>query len=202
MRTRSAWSATRCSSASAVTTRSPSTDTAGCTRPMKLQGLLPTDWYPVQVQPDPQLAAGDDRRHQRQGHRRPGAAVDDQQGPVHGSGGGERHRPQHLRRHRQRDGVPAARPQRYPAGDPDGLHRQRLGADQADQPGRLRHRAEGHPGPPRRSLADQAHRRHHPGEPHLRPGPRRSRRGQRRSGRRSVRGADHAERARSGLPVR
>ena len=31
----------------------------GLFRPMKLQGLLPTDWYPVQVQPDPQLGAGD-----------------------------------------------------------------------------------------------------------------------------------------------
>ena len=31
----------------------------GLSRPMRLQGLLPTDWYPVQVQPDPQLAAGD-----------------------------------------------------------------------------------------------------------------------------------------------
>jgi YVTN family beta-propeller protein len=31
----------------------------GLYEPMTLQGLLPTDWYPVQVQPDPQLAAGD-----------------------------------------------------------------------------------------------------------------------------------------------
>ena len=56
---------------------------------------------------------------------------------------------------------------------PDRLHRQRLESDQADQPGRLRHRAEGHPGPPRRLLADQAHRRDREGEPDLRPGARR-----------------------------
>ena len=31
----------------------------GLYRPIKLQGLLPTDWYPVQVQPDPELGAGD-----------------------------------------------------------------------------------------------------------------------------------------------
>ena len=37
---------------------------------------------PVQVQPDPALGAGHDRRHQRQGHRRPGSRVDDQQGST------------------------------------------------------------------------------------------------------------------------
>ena len=31
---------------------------AGPSTPMKYQGLLPTDWYPVQVQPDPALGAG------------------------------------------------------------------------------------------------------------------------------------------------
>ena len=30
----------------------------GVSSPMKYQGLLPTDWYPVQVQPDPALGAG------------------------------------------------------------------------------------------------------------------------------------------------
>ncbi len=30
----------------------------GLSRPMRLVGLLPTDWYPVQVQPDPALGAG------------------------------------------------------------------------------------------------------------------------------------------------
>ncbi len=30
----------------------------GLNQPMHLQGLLPTDWYPVQVQPDPALGAG------------------------------------------------------------------------------------------------------------------------------------------------
>ena len=25
---------------------------------MRLEGLIPTDWYPVQVQPDPALGAG------------------------------------------------------------------------------------------------------------------------------------------------
>jgi YVTN family beta-propeller protein len=31
----------------------------GITQPIRLEGLLPTDWYPVQVQPDPQLGAGE-----------------------------------------------------------------------------------------------------------------------------------------------
>jgi YVTN family beta-propeller protein len=30
----------------------------GLYRPMRLEGLLPTDWYPVQVEPDPALGAG------------------------------------------------------------------------------------------------------------------------------------------------
>ena len=30
----------------------------GLYRRMKFEGLLPTDWYPVQVQPDPALGAG------------------------------------------------------------------------------------------------------------------------------------------------
>ena len=30
----------------------------GLYRPMRFEGLLPTDWYPVQVQPDPTLGAG------------------------------------------------------------------------------------------------------------------------------------------------
>ena len=52
----------------------------GLYRPMRFAGLIPTDWYPVQVQPDPALGAEHDRRDQRQGHRRPGPQGDDQQG--------------------------------------------------------------------------------------------------------------------------
>ena len=63
-----------------------------------------------------------DRGHQRQGHRRARARVDDQQGPYTPS---PRDRTQHLRRHRQRHlfTMPA---DSNPARHQDGLQRQRL----------------------------------------------------------------------------
>ena len=107
------------------------------------RGCIPTDWYPVQVQPDPALGAATIVVTNDKGIGARGPASTINKGPDTGAG---RHRSQHLRRHRQRDRRSRCRPQ------PDlrhltqhRLHRQRLEADPADQPGRLRHRAEGHP---------------------------------------------------------
>ena len=120
----------------------------GLHRPMTYEGLLPTDWYPVQVQPDPALGAGRSWSPTTRASA-PRARVDDQQGP-------ERHRAddgtsQHLRRHRQRDRIQdAARRTRSRVDTQTVFTRQRLGPDQADQPRRLRHRAVGDPDPSRR----------------------------------------------------
>ncbi len=50
---------------------------------MQFLGLLPTDWYPVQVQPDPALGAGEVVVTNDKGIGALGPEVDDQQGAVH-----------------------------------------------------------------------------------------------------------------------
>ena len=105
-----------CWSASAATMRSPSTSTAASREGnsrlgpagfgsrvdsrgpaargrSEFEGLLPTDWYPVQVQPDPALGSGEIVVTNDQGHRRPRPAGEDLQGPGNLAG------------HRMREGL-------------------------------------------------------------------------------------------------
>ena len=145
---------------------------SGVSSAMHLQGLIPTDWYPVAVSPDPALGA-----HQIVvtndkgiGARGPESTIN--KGPYTMPG------PSKATGHNTYDDTGSVTlfedAERQPAErlHQDGVHQQRLAADQADQPGRLRHGAVGDPGQARRELADQARRGDHPREPHLRPGAR------------------------------
>ena len=97
-----------CWSASAATTRSPCTATTASTAPIRYLGADPDRLVSGSGPGRPGARRRYDRRHQRQGHRRPRPEVDDQQGPRHAHAGAGS-RAQHLRRHRQRDDLRAAR---------------------------------------------------------------------------------------------
>ena len=143
-----------------------------------------------------------DRRHQRQGHRRPRPAGEDLQGPGNLAGHRMREGLQHLRRHRHGDDVQDAGRRRTGAVHEHRLHRQRLDQRPGGQQRRRRHRAGRDPAAARRPLADQARLRDRQGEPHLRPGARRPRRGQRRPRTGAVRPEDHPQPARAGQALR
>ena len=161
---------TTCWSASAATTRSPCTATAACTGRCASSGCSRPTGTPSRSSPT--------RRSARARSWSPTTRASAPGGPRRRS----TRAPTRTRRppgHNTYDDTGSVTTFTMPTsgwqighGHPDRLHRQRLESDQADQPGRLRHRAEGHPGPPRRLLADQAHRRDRQGEPDLRPGPR------------------------------
>ena len=134
---------------SGATTRSRSVPLQrSCPRRSDTRGCCPTDWYPVQVaaRPGARASAVVVTNDKGIGARGPESTID--KGPYTSQA---RHRPQHLRRHRQRHRLHAAE-QPVPAQrrHPDRVHRQRLEPDQADQQRRLRHRAVGDPGEARR----------------------------------------------------
>ena len=109
-----------------------------------------------------------------------------QQGPGYRPGAAAGQGPQHLRRHRLGHRVHDAQHGGARRLHPPGVRRQRLG--RTCWPARPLRNCSGHaaaviPAQARLPVADQARVPDHPGEPHLRPGPRRHRQGQQRPAR-------------------
>jgi YVTN family beta-propeller protein len=142
---------------------------SGPRTPLRYQGLLPTDFYPVNAQYDP--GRRQDRGDQRQGHRGPRHGQDHRQGSRDRPGRRVGHRPQHLQRYRLGHRVQHADPGQAGQLHPPGVRQQQLGAPAGQHAAaKLRGGGGGRPGPARLPVHHQARLPDRPGEPHLRPG--------------------------------
>ena len=144
----------------------------GAQQPVQYEGLLPTDFYPVNVG----LRPGDrqDRRHQRQGHRRP------RPGTSTINKGPGTSRPRAVTGHNTYDDTGSLTEFAMPSQAALGAYTHQVFVDNdwdhllaSHAAVELHRRAGGRPGPARLPVDDQARVPDHPGEPHLRPGARR-----------------------------
>ncbi len=98
---------------------------SGPRSPVRYEGLLPTDFYPVNVTYDPAIGKIVVTNDKGIGARGPESTIN--KGPGTAPGAGVGHRPQHVRRHRFGHRVHDAEPGRDRRLHQPGLHRQRLG---------------------------------------------------------------------------